>query len=575
MATFKKALYKGIGFLFSIFTITFLVFNESSAQLQTDYPFHAISNANGDIFVTGYKYNSATGGNDILLKKISPGLGGFEVMYTNSAGNDRGYSLALDEDDNIIITGFIYNGNTESNDIIALKYSSTGGLIWDTIIASPGDDRGLSVAIFDGDIIAICGFMTDAETGRDFFTHVMDQNKHPLFTEVVSYSDFDDAATHIITDNNYAYVVGYFYNGETYEHDFKSIAFYTSNGGSNWTRDIEDIGIPLEGDQFPTSLVITSSPSLEQPVAKSKRATTFEYDDAGNNNFWTYHYDGNDPNDPLIWHSEYDNTSNDIPTAITSDDNFVYTVGYTEETTTSYDYAIIKYTKDSGHVEYHFPIRYDYQNEQEADKPSSIKLDGEMLYITGYNAAATSEYTIIGFFMLPDSPLEEIEPVWTRSFIPELKGINLNDVEKYTYCTTDKEGNVIIMAFGYNDSVSFIAGQRYDREGNVLSTIPTEIMHTGRKVNHTIGTGEQIQTNSYPNPFNPTTNISFNLPAAGFVELNIYDLSGRKIESLLNKNLISGQHIVKWDASKYSSGIYFYRLRAENQIVTKKLVLVK
>lgn len=568
-----------MGFLFSIFTISFLLFSESFAQLQTDYPFHAISNANGDIFVTGYKYNSATGGNDILLRKIPMSGSGFEVLYPNSAGGDRGYSLALDDEGNIIITGFIYNGDTQSNDIIALKYNiavTPVTLVWDTIIASPGDDRGLSVAIFDETDIAICGYMTDAETGRDFFTHVMDQNKHPLFTEVVSFSDFDDAATHIITDNSYAYVVGYFYNGEIYEHDFKSIAYHTSNGGSNWTRDAEDIEIPLKGDQFPTSLVITDYPPLGEPLAKSKRATTLQFQDSGNNNnFLTIHYDGNNPTQPVLWEKAYHNTLNDIPTAVTSDYDFVYTVGYTEETATSYDYAIIKYDKSTGCEIYPFPLVWDYDEQEEADKPSSIKLDGEMLYITGYNEAATSEYTVIGFSMNPDSRTNEIGPVWSRSYTPELNGIKLNDVEKYTYCTTDREGNVIMMAFGYNDSVSFIAGQRYDREGNVLSTIPTEIMYTGRKINNTIRAGEQIQTNNYPNPFNPTTNISFNLPSEGFVELNIYDLSGRKIESLLNKNLIAGQHNVKWDASRYSSGIYFYRLRAGNQIITKKLVLVK
>ena len=87
---------------------------------------------------------------------------------------------------------------------------------------------------------------------------------------------------------------------------------------------------------------------------------------------------------------------------------------------------------------------------------------------------------------------------------------------------------------------------------------------------------ETILFNNYPNPFNPVTNISFNLPTSGTIELSIYNLQGQKIATLINTKQSAGTHTVQWDASGCSSGIYFYRLVTENGFTeTKSLVLLK
>jgi hypothetical protein len=80
---------------------------------------------------------------------------------------------------------------------------------------------------------------------------------------------------------------------------------------------------------------------------------------------------------------------------------------------------------------------------------------------------------------------------------------------------------------------------------------------------------------NYPNPFNPVTNIEFTLPKASFVRLVVYDILGREVAALLNQNLIAGTYRTDWDASNYTSGVYFYKLEAENFTDTKKLILLK
>ena len=78
-----------------------------------------------------------------------------------------------------------------------------------------------------------------------------------------------------------------------------------------------------------------------------------------------------------------------------------------------------------------------------------------------------------------------------------------------------------------------------------------------------------------PNPFNPSTKINFYLPKSSNVRLTIYDIAGREVKELLNNQMSSGSHSVTFDASGLASGIYIYRLQAENFAQTKKMVLLR
>ena len=80
---------------------------------------------------------------------------------------------------------------------------------------------------------------------------------------------------------------------------------------------------------------------------------------------------------------------------------------------------------------------------------------------------------------------------------------------------------------------------------------------------------------NYPNPFNPETTIKYGLPQSGDVSLIIYNITGHEVIRLVNNNQLGGTHTVTWDASNFSSGIYFYRLQVGDYIETKKMVLLK
>lgn len=80
---------------------------------------------------------------------------------------------------------------------------------------------------------------------------------------------------------------------------------------------------------------------------------------------------------------------------------------------------------------------------------------------------------------------------------------------------------------------------------------------------------------NYPNPFNPTTTIAFSLPEARNVSLKVYDMLGREVANLVERNLEAGQHKFSWDASNLASGTYLYRMVAGNFTSVKTMVLVK
>lgn len=84
-----------------------------------------------------------------------------------------------------------------------------------------------------------------------------------------------------------------------------------------------------------------------------------------------------------------------------------------------------------------------------------------------------------------------------------------------------------------------------------------------------------ILLSNYPNPFNPTTTISFDLPIQSYVIINIYNVLGHRVGVLMDGTMSQGIHRVQWDGSAYPSGIYFIRASTEEFVQMQKMVLLK
>ena len=86
---------------------------------------------------------------------------------------------------------------------------------------------------------------------------------------------------------------------------------------------------------------------------------------------------------------------------------------------------------------------------------------------------------------------------------------------------------------------------------------------------------EYILFQNHPNPFNPNTTIKWQMPETGFVTLKIYDALGREVITLVNEELVAGKHEIVFNASRLSSGVYFYQLQVGEFIQSKKMLLLK
>lgn len=133
----------------------------------------------------------------------------------------------------------------------------------------------------------------------------------------------------------------------------------------------------------------------------------------------------------------------------------------------------------------------------------------------------------------------------------------------------------------YHGTVTFL-------EGNKLQ-LSTENFITGLDTNTVDYTPENVAVNdepitapveyqlsqNYPNPFNPVTNIAFSLPTTAQTSLVVYDLIGNEVANLVSGVMSAGNHVVQFDAADLPSGIYFYKLQYNNEILANKMMLVK
>ncbi len=152
---------------------------------------------------------------------------------------------------------------------------------------------------------------------------------------------------------------------------------------------------------------------------------------------------------------------------------------------------------------------------------------------------------------------------------------------------TDNEGNyslsnlgvdnysLTINKFDYNEAqinnIQVFENNLYSAIANVSLT-PETITEVENEVN--IPSNFSLSQN-YPNPFNPETTISFNLPSQQQVTLKIYDILGNEVATLMNETKQAGSYEIKFNASKLSSGIYFYSIKSGDFSKTMKMTLIK
>ena len=139
-----------------------------------------------------------------------------------------------------------------------------------------------------------------------------------------------------------------------------------------------------------------------------------------------------------------------------------------------------------------------------------------------------------------------------------------------TWGIYNTSGSTVYGTYQFNDGKAFAVGS-----SGFMWKNTNIITGTGSNVSEIPGTYELAQ--NYPNPFNPTTTIKFAIPKAGIVTLKVYDITGKEVTRIINNQFYSaGWSNVTFNASNLSSGVYFYQMIVDNNVINaKKMVLIK
>jgi flagellar hook capping protein FlgD len=188
--------------------------------------------------------------------------------------------------------------------------------------------------------------------------------------------------------------------------------------------------------------------------------------------------------------------------------------------------------------------------------------------------------TVIAEFGTAESRVASILPTF-NSFIPqqtarELMGYNVFLDNELLGNTDDFEWEIA----GLDSSIVYLAGVEAVYDDGISDMMTIEFTYVGRTDASSILPLMTSLIGNYPNPFNPITKIDFSIQQAGRVQLQVYNVKGQLVRTLLDEKMEPNLHKVVWDGKSdkgksVSSGVYFYKLQTKDYVLSKKMILLK
>ncbi len=179
-----------------------------------------------------------------------------------------------------------------------------------------------------------------------------------------------------------------------------------------------------------------------------------------------------------------------------------------------------------------------------------------------------------------EQTFNEIHLIWEAAYAKEYEVQISNDNSNWTtlkHVTNGSGGTEGISADATARYVRLYCMQRATQYGYSLYEIQifnNENTSSTQKVQNKIP-DEFLLSNNYPNPFNPTTTIHYEIPAYSLVSIKVYDDLGKEVKTLVNQYQSKGSYDISFNAGSLASGVYFYQLKSGNFIITKKMMLLK
>jgi Secretion system C-terminal sorting domain/Beta-propeller repeat len=559
-------------------------------QIETGWPRVPMTvDQDGNVFVAGFTLSTDfpttpgaysrnfTGGSVAFVAKFNSDLSEL-LACTFIGGNsfDFCYALAVD------IEGFVYiTGHTPSDD-----FPTTDGVYGPNYFGDGGYDVGDDIFIskFSNDLSTLVAstfiggedweMATDIEiapNGDVYITAFTNGTDYPVSDDAFD-SDLNGNSSVVITrmDADFTTLISSTYLSTKQADDYPQLAV-SSDGLVYVTGTTSDTNFPTTDEAFDTQLDggLDGYVSCLNSDLSSLIASTFLGGSGGD-----FGYD-----------------------LAIDDDGKVFVVGHTVSTDFPAvqeginptlgggpDGFVCRLSSDLSMVE-----KASYFGGDENDNLMGIVLGGDgALYLSGYSAS-TDFYTTDGVF---DGDFNGVDDGIIIKCDRDLSTLHAatyfggNAIEHSNVVGVSPNGEVYLCGSTRSTDLP-TSDNSYDPTYNgagddlwggdvYVGRLSADLTEISTSIDTRTSLPENFELlHCYPNPFNASTKISFNLNDPSKVKLDIYNLSGQLISSLIENDLIAGNHSISWNANSEPSGIYFCRLESEVNVKTRKILLLK
>lgn len=496
----------------------------------------------------------------------------------------------------VFVTGWSM-GSGSAADIVTVCYNfDNGNQVWANRFSTTMEEKPTAI-VADNNFVYITGWGFRTTSLRDIITIKYNaQTGDTVFVRYYNNTNGGDYGRAIDVDNSgNVYVTGRSDVGGSGGQKFTTIK-YDPSGNQVWVY------------VYNGSLSTTFDESLVIKVEKTGNAAYVtgycNGSSANTSDILTIKINGSGT---LAWDKRYNGNQNHEDKAIglfiDNSGQYIFVGGYASRNPTNQDFYVVKYNASTGDsvsaMFYMGSNNIEFAYSMAKDDSDNVYLGG-LVYLSGFNHFQTvrfnsslthidwakqdagSDTTIIssiafdsagyiwatGYSSSTTSGRDYLtiryksssgEETWRRT---ESSPGNFNDYS--TSIVSPLKDNVCLTG-------SYVAG---GTTGTNYYTVRYVFLRGVKPISSEVPNSYNLEQN-YPNPFNPVTNIRFDISKSAFVNITIYDMLGREVAVLVNENMKPGKFVVDWDASNFSSGIYFYRIIAGDFSVTKKMVLNK
>jgi hypothetical protein len=459
----------------------------------------------------------------------------FEKIYGGSINNEEGYSASQTSDGGYIIAGTIYSAGDD--DIYLVKTDAMGDTLWTKTYGSINDESCYSIRqTSDGGYILAGTIGIIGQSYTDMYVVKTNTTGDTVWTTAWGPADiyYHGRCVQQTSDGNYI------------------VAGFEGTPSTNWSPEIVKLNAQgVEIDEL-------ASVGYVQGAVDERFYYVEETNDGG---YIAVGYSQVIGSTKILLVKIYASTLFD--NWYTTLGSSLVQIGYCVRQTTDGGYII------TGH-DYNvnaFLLKTDNSGNVTWEKTYGGSDDDEGFFVQqttdgGYIVSGITESFGSGsgdVYLIKTN--SSGDTLWTRTF-----GGSYGDEGESVQQTSD--GGYIIGGFK-NDNGPSGAVDFYLIKTDASGLTDVQIEH-----NPQIPVSFSLEQN-YPNPFNPTTTISYQIPELSFVTIKIFDVLGSEIATLINEEKPIGSYEVEFNASELTSGIYFYRLKAGDFIVTKKMVLMK